>query len=88
MSPKDYAKKVAIRLHEDISNYKNILNNAQKVLDDSNISQMNKDIFWVTLSTEFNCNQPVVENVGSKIINQQVLAAKQAIANRIMALKK
>ncbi|MER5080444.1 hypothetical protein [Providencia stuartii] len=88
MSPEDYAKKVAIRLHDDISDYEDILNNAQNVLDNSNISQMNKDIFWITLSNIFNSNQQITENVSNEKLNNQVLAARQAIANRIMSLKK
>ncbi|NIF50228.1 hypothetical protein F3J28_20930 [Enterobacter sp. Ap-1006] len=88
MTSEEYAKKISERLNDNVSDYENILNNAERVLNDSNISQMNKDIFWITLSNIFNSDQQISENVSNKNLNREVLAARQAIANRIISLKK
>lgn len=88
MTPEEYAKKVAARLNDDISNYEFILNNAQNVLQSSKLSQINVDLFWISLSKEFTSVQEINENISSSIVNKQIMAAKQAIANRIFALKK
>ncbi|MCS6724285.1 hypothetical protein [Proteus mirabilis] len=86
MTPEEYAKKTADRLKNDISNYEEILKNADEVVRNSNISQMSKDIFWISLSEYFNSDL-MMENVSSEKLNAQVLATKQAIANRIMNMK-
>ncbi|UAN60155.1 hypothetical protein [Serratia sp. JSRIV004] len=81
MTVTEYAKKIAIKIYNNQDNYKEIIKEAERVLDNSNIKQESKDEFWVILYKELS-SKPVVcmDSQDSGDLNKLLYAAKAAIA--------
>ncbi|WP_311749143.1 hypothetical protein [Proteus terrae] len=81
MTITEYAKEIADRIYHNEEQYKEIIQEAENVLNNSNIRQESKDEFWIILYNELSKkSEPMMESQDSHDLNKLLTAAKAAVA--------
>ncbi len=86
MTLNEYLKKILKQIQDSSSEAEaiSVVEKAQKVLDDSNISESSKEQFWIDLYEELGGDYILVmESQGSSALSEIIAAAKTVIAQKL-----
>ncbi|AUT91690.1 TPA: hypothetical protein ACKRKP_000790 [Proteus mirabilis] len=83
MTITEYAKKIADKLANSPSNYRSILDEAERVINNSHLSDLDIKQFWIELYREYESRpRTITEKQGSSELDKIIDAAKAIIAKK------